>query len=62
MESYTVRGEEIEIQASVLICSVCGKDIFDKRIDSINLKNVYTIYRSKHDLLSTDKIRESEGQ
>lgn len=62
MESYTVRGEEIEVEANVLICSVCGEDIFDKKMDSVNLQKVYAIYRAKQDLLSSDEIREIREQ
>lgn len=58
IESYPIRGEQIEIEANVLICSVCGEDIFDKKLDSVNLQKVYATYRAKHGLLSPDEIRE----
>lgn len=58
IESYPIRGEQIEIEANVLICSVCGEDIFDKKLDSVNLQKVYATYRAKHGLLSPDDIRE----
>ena len=58
MESYPVRGEEIEIKANVMICPVCGEDLFDKKLDSLNLQKVYDVYRKKHDLLVPEEIRE----
>ncbi|MCY0870619.1 MAG: DUF4065 domain-containing protein [Firmicutes bacterium] len=58
IESYPIRSEEIEIEANVLICSVCGEDIFDKKLDSANMQKVYATYRAKHGLLSPDEIRE----
>ena len=57
LESYPLRGEEIEIEAHVFICSVCGEDIFDKKLDTENLQKVYTIYRAEHGLLSPEEIR-----
>lgn len=56
-ESYPVRGEEIGIEAHVYICPVCGEDIFDKDLDSENIRKVYEAYRLKHSLLSSDEIR-----
>ncbi len=58
IESYPIRGEEIKIEANVLVCSLCGEDIFDKKLDAMNLQKVYATYRAKHGLLSPDDIRE----
>jgi len=57
IESYPTRGDEIEIESNVLICSECGEDIFDKKLDSENIKKIYSAYREKHGLLSPDDIR-----
>ena len=54
VESYPIRGEQIAIEAQVVICSVCGEDIFDKQLDSANLQKVYATYRAKHGPLSSD--------
>ncbi len=56
-ETYPVRGEEIEIEANVLVCPICGEDVFDKELDASNLQKVYDVYRAKHDLLAPWEIR-----
>jgi putative zinc finger/helix-turn-helix YgiT family protein len=56
-EVYPVRGEKIEVESHVCVCSVCGKDIFDEELDSENLQKAYAVYREKYGLLSPDEIR-----
>ncbi len=56
-ERYPVRGEEIPVEASILVCSQCGQDILDPFYDDVNLKKAYELYRSKHGILNSDGIK-----
>jgi putative zinc finger/helix-turn-helix YgiT family protein len=63
-ETYTVRGEQVRIEARVLMCRQCGNEIFDMSLDEANVKQAYESYRRSHDLLSPEEIksiRESYG-
>jgi putative zinc finger/helix-turn-helix YgiT family protein len=57
-ESFPVRGEFIEVESSVLYCEKCGNQIFNEEIDERNLQKAYASYRCKHDLLSSQQIKE----
>ena len=57
-ESFNVKGEDIKIESSVLVCDTCKEDIFDEILDERNLELAYTAYRKKHNLLSPVKIKE----
>jgi ribosomal protein S27AE len=48
LESYPVRGKEIEIEAKVLVCTVCGEDVFDLKLDSETLRKVYAKARKEN--------------
>lgn len=56
-EKFPVRGESIEVDSKVCICSTCGEEIFCKELDYENLEKVYAVYRGKHGLLSPNDIR-----
>jgi len=58
MEEYDVLGDKIAIESNVLVCPECGQHIFDEKIDGKTLKNVYDIYKQKHNLLSSKDIVE----
>ena len=55
-ECYKVKGEAIEVCARVKQCKECGEEIFDFEYDTENLKKAYSIYRKKHNLLSSKEI------
>ena len=61
-ESYPVYGEQIEIQASVAVCKVCGSVLFNEELDSNNLLLAYDTYRKKHKLLTAKEIIEIREQ
>lgn len=56
-ETYPVKGEDIIINAHVRYCSCCNSDIWDDVLDSQNLLDAYSAYRTKHGLLHPEDIR-----
>ncbi len=56
-ETFDVRGEDIAVKSSVLVCDKCKQDIFDEELDEKNIELAYTEYRKKHNLLSPAEIR-----
>lgn len=48
IESYTVRGESIEVASIVRVCRRCGQNLFDWVIDAHNLRQVYEAYNRLH--------------
>lgn len=61
-EMFTVCGEEIEINADVLVCSECGEEIFCEKLDSQTLINAYNEYRKRHKLLLPEEIKRIREQ
>ncbi|MFW6172222.1 MAG: hypothetical protein ACOC5T_00555 [Elusimicrobiota bacterium] len=57
-ETYTVRGDEISVNAQVAYCNTCDSKIFNEKLDEKNLDLAYTKYRKKHNLSSTETIIE----
>lgn len=63
-ETYTVCGEEFEVDAHVKVCVECGEEIFCEQLDANTLLSAYNAYRSRHGLLfpqEIKKIREQYG-
>ncbi len=61
-ESYCVLGENIEVEAQVLVCAECGEELFCEELDSATLINAYNEYRRIHRLLLPEEIREIREQ
>ena len=62
--TFNVCGEDITIEAQVMVCAECGEELFCEELDSATLVNAYNEYRRKHKLLLPDeikKIREKYG-
>jgi len=57
-ETYTVKGEEIKIDAKVAYCKNCRKEIFYEELDKENQRKVFDIYRERHNLLSPEDIKD----
>lgn len=57
LETYHVRGEAIDVEAEVLVCTTCGSPVFDPETDERNLQAAYRIYRQRHGLLTPEEIR-----
>jgi len=57
-ETFNVKGEDVVVKSSVLICDKCKQDIFDEKLDEKNLELAYTEYRKKHNLLLPTEVKE----
>ena len=54
---YTIYGDNIFVDTQFLICTQCGRDLYDWELDSKTLTKAYQVYRKEHKLLSPNKIR-----
>lgn len=61
-ESYDVCGEKIEVNAQVMVCVVCGEELFCEELDSQTLLSAYSEYRKRHKLLFPEEIRQIREQ
>ena len=57
-EVYTVLGEDIEVQAQVLVCADCNEEFYCEELDNATLVNAYNVYRKRHELLLPDEIKQ----
>lgn len=56
-EVYSVCGEDTAVDAQVLVCAVCGEELFCEELDAATLVQAYNIYRRKHKLLLPEEIK-----
>lgn len=56
-EVYKVLGEEIEVEAQVLVCAHCNEEFYSEELDSITLTKAYDEYRKRHKLLLPEEIK-----
>lgn len=56
-EVYVVKDTEIEIDAKVSICKICGAELFNEVLDEENFEKAYSIYRRNQGLLSPIEIK-----
>ena len=61
-EIYNVCGEDVEIEAQVLVCKECGEEFFCEELDHATLSKAYNEYRKRHKLLSPNEIKEIREQ
>ena len=61
-ETFKVCGEDIIIDAQILVCAECGEELFCEELDSATLVNAYNEYRRKHKLLFPDEIKKIRHQ
>ena len=61
-ESFNVCGEDIEVDAQVMVCAECGEELFNAELDSATLINAYNEYRRRHKLLLPEEIRKIREQ
>ena len=57
-EVYTVLGDDIEVQAQVLVCADCNEEFYCEELDNATLVNAYNVYRKRHKLLLPDEIKQ----
>ncbi len=61
-ETFTVCGEDIEIDAKVMVCAECGEELFNEELDSATLIIAYNEYRRRHKLLLPEEIKKIREQ
>lgn len=61
-ENYDVCGEQIEVEAQVLICAECGEEFYCEELDNATLIKAYNEYRRRHKLLFPEEIRKIREQ
>lgn len=61
-EVFNVCGEDIEVDAKVMVCAECGEELFNEELDSATLINAYNEYRRRHKLLLPEEIRSIREQ
>lgn len=61
-EIFNVCGEDIEVEARVMICADCGEELFNEELDSATLICAYNEYRRRHKLLLPKEIRRIREQ
>ncbi len=61
-ETFKVCGEDIEVDAQVMVCVDCGEEIFCEELDSATLISAYNEYRKKHKLLLPEEIKKIREQ
>ncbi|WP_172136211.1 type II TA system antitoxin MqsA family protein [Adlercreutzia sp. ZJ473] len=52
-----VRGEQVSYSETVAVCPICGEIIGDARIEGVNLERAYSVYRTRHGILSPDEVK-----
>lgn len=61
-ETFNVCGEDIEVNAQIMICADCGEELFNEELDSKTLVCAYNEYRRKHKLLFPEEIKRIREQ
>lgn len=61
-ESYHVCGEEIEVEARILVCVDCAAELYCEELDNETLVNAYNEYRRRHKLLFPEEIKKIRKQ
>ena len=55
-ETLPVRGEDIEVEARVAVCSTCGEDVWLDELEGETLIRAFAEYRRRHRLLPPDEM------
>lgn len=61
-ECYDVCGEQIEVDAQVLVCAKCEEELYCEELDNATLTRAYNEYRRRHRLLFPDEIKKIREQ
>ena len=56
-ETYSVKGEQITIQATVCTCAQCGEELMSFEYDDDNLRKAYAEYRTRYGMLQPHEIK-----
>jgi len=55
-ETLPVRGEDIEVEARVAVCSTCGEDVWLDELEDATLALAFAEYRRRHHLLQPEEM------
>jgi putative zinc finger/helix-turn-helix YgiT family protein len=58
IETFPVRGEDVEVESQVAVCPKCGEDLWLEELDQLALQKAFQEYRIRHGLLSPEEIRQ----
>ena len=61
-ETYEIYGEQIEVNARILVCAECGEEFYCEELDNTTLVNTYNEYRRRHKLLLPEEIKQIREQ
>ncbi len=61
-ESFNVKGDDITITSSLMVCKQCNKEVFVEAVEERNLEKAYMAYRNLHKLLTPAQIKEIREQ
>ena len=56
-ETLPVRGEDIEVETRVAVCSVCGEDVWMDELEDETLARAFAEYRRRHHLLQPEDMQ-----
>ncbi|MEA1883697.1 MAG: DUF4065 domain-containing protein [Thermotogota bacterium] len=57
-----IKGERFFVDENVAVCTNCGHDIFNNRLENENLKRGFKQYAHAHSLLSSEEIKAIRNQ
>jgi putative zinc finger/helix-turn-helix YgiT family protein len=61
-EVLPVRGEDVEVDASVAVCTECGEDVWVDELEDATLARAFDAYRARHHLLLPTEMRRIRQQ
>ena len=61
-ETFKICGEEITVEAKILVCAECNEELFCEELDSQTLVSAYNEYRRRHKLLFPEEIKKIREQ
>ncbi len=57
-EVFNVKGDDIKITSSLIVCKQCNEEVFVEAVEEKNLEKAYMEYRNLHNLLTPVQIKE----
>jgi len=56
-ETLPVRGEDIDVESHVAVCSACGEDVWIDELEDETLARAFAEYRRRHRLLQPEEMK-----
>ncbi|HRW35616.1 MAG TPA: hypothetical protein P5107_11240 [Thermotogota bacterium] len=57
-----IKGERFLVDENVAVCTLCGHDIFNNKLENENLKRGFKKYAHAHRLLTSEEIKAIRNQ